>query len=126
MRNCRVERFNPSRMAAPWGPASTHRVFFRVARMCARSASSSVCGFQLSVHKAGRSDEGDPLWNRVKQVSTFASTDCSPHRAPPDEWNEAEGGVEAVFRIAGQFLAKNLFLIEQAENDDGNEEGKDR
>ena len=28
--------------------------------------------------------------------------------------------------VAGQFLAKNLFLIEQAENDDGDQEGNDR
>jgi len=31
-----------------------------------------------------------------------------------------------IARVAGQFLAKNLFLIEQAENDDGEQEGKDR
>ena len=35
-------------------PPSTHRVFFKVARMCARSASSSVCGFQLSAAEASR------------------------------------------------------------------------
>jgi hypothetical protein len=28
--------------------------------------------------------------------------------------------------VAGQFLANNLFFIEQAENDDGDQEGKDR
>lgn len=44
----------------------------------------------------------------------------------PEEWDEPEAGVEAIFGIAGQFLAKNLFLIEQAENDDGDEEGKNR
>ena len=44
----------------------------------------------------------------------------------PEEWNEPEAGVKTVFGIAGQFLTKNLFLIEQAEDDNGNEEGKNR
>jgi len=49
-----------------------------------------------------------------------------PVMLSPEEGYEPEAGVEAVFRIAGQFLAKNLFLVEQAENNDGDEEGKNR
>jgi hypothetical protein len=42
IRNCSVDRFIPSRVAAPRGPDSTHFVSFTVARMCARSVSFSV------------------------------------------------------------------------------------
>ncbi len=44
----------------------------------------------------------------------------------PEERHKPEARVEAVFRIAGQFLAKNLFLIEQANNDEWDEKGKNR
>ena len=42
MRNCSVERFIPNLAAAPFGPETTRRVCFKVARICARSASSKV------------------------------------------------------------------------------------
>src|SRR5215471_2386381 len=50
MRNWSVERFIPSRSAAPLGPAITHFVFFSVSRISARSVSamvwnSNVAGF---------------------------------------------------------------------------------
>ena len=41
-RNCRVERFIPRRMAAPFGPPSTQFVSSSAARMCLHSASSRV------------------------------------------------------------------------------------
>lgn len=43
----------------------------------------------------------------------------------PEERHEAEARVETVFGIAGQFLPKNLFLIEQANNDEWDKQGKD-
>ena len=42
MRNCRVDRFMPSRAAAPFGPAITQRCARGRARMWRRSACSSV------------------------------------------------------------------------------------
>jgi hypothetical protein len=44
----------------------------------------------------------------------------------PDEWDESEAGAEAVFRIAGQFLAQNLFFVEETENDQRDEEKEGR
>lgn len=44
----------------------------------------------------------------------------------PEKWDEPEASVQAIFRVAGQFLAKNLFLIQQANNDEWDEEGKNR
>src|ERR1700685_1573948 len=44
MRKYRVERFIPKRAAAPFGPASTPFVCFKVLQMWPRSASSSVMG----------------------------------------------------------------------------------
>src|SRR4029077_7731659 len=44
IRKCTVDRFMSRRAAAPLGPAITHFVSFSAARMCARSASSMVCG----------------------------------------------------------------------------------
>jgi hypothetical protein len=35
----------------------------------------------------------------------------------PEEWDKPEAGVEAIFGIAGQFLAQDLFLVEEPEND---------
>ena len=42
IRNWRVERFIPRRVAAPFGPETTHRVSFKVAMICARCACSRV------------------------------------------------------------------------------------
>ena len=39
---CSVDRFIPSRAAAPFGPATTQPVSRSAARMCSRSASASV------------------------------------------------------------------------------------
>ena len=52
--------------------------------------------------------------------------------AHPPQWNlpevrhQTKASAEAIFGVAGQFLAKNLFLIEQANNDEWDEEGKNR
>jgi len=35
-------------------------------------------------------------------------------RVLPDEGDETEAGAQAVFGIAGQFLAQDFFLVEQA------------
>src|SRR4029077_18634326 len=40
--SCKVERFIPRRVAAPFGPATTQPVSQRAPRMCSRSASASV------------------------------------------------------------------------------------
>ena len=42
MRKWSVERFIPSRIAAPLGPDTTHLVSFRIERMCSRSTSTRV------------------------------------------------------------------------------------
>ena len=44
----------------------------------------------------------------------------------PEERDEPEAGAQAVFGIAGQLAAEDSFLVEQAQDDAGDEEGKGR
>jgi hypothetical protein len=66
-----------------------------------------------------------PLAQRQEQVSEQEHIYFFDARST-EKGNEPEAGVEAIFGIAGQFSAKNLFLIEQANNDEWDEEDKNR
>ena len=44
----------------------------------------------------------------------------------PEKWDGPEAGLEAIFGIAGLFLAKDFFFVEETKDDDGDEEGKNR
>src|SRR5271157_262950 len=68
----RVERFNPGFIAAPFGPASTQRVCFRVAIMWARSASSKVRGFQPSAPGPGRGSSATGTFNSGPELRMTA------------------------------------------------------
>src|SRR5262249_44053929 len=57
MRDGSVDRFNPSREAAPSGPATTQSLFSKAARICWRSASSSASRI-LPEGAAARLDAG--------------------------------------------------------------------
>ena len=62
-----------------------------------------------------------PVALRTKLTSNALFRGCGL----PEERHEAEAGAETIFGVAGQFSAKNLFLIEQAENHEWDEKGKD-
>ena len=59
IRKCRVERFIPSRAAAPCGPATTQFVSFKIDMMCSRSASLRVLPLVSSSWYAMRSQSGE-------------------------------------------------------------------
>ena len=44
----------------------------------------------------------------------------------PEVRHQTKAGVEAIFGIAGQFLAQNFFFVEETKDDQRNEENEGR
>jgi len=64
-----------------------------------------------------------PKGVRPKASAAGPYTAAFCHACLPDEWDEAEVGAEAIFGIAGQFLAEKLLLAVNAEDKDPNRQG---
>ena len=75
MRYCGVDRFNPSRAAAPLGPLRTHPVSSSTSRICLRLTSSSVSCL------AGLASLPVPVSPQTSTVESVGATTTLEHGA---------------------------------------------
>ena len=89
MRDCRVDSFRPRRAAAPSGLATTQLVFWRLARICSRSASSSAVG----VLPAGTA--GTKPTKTARRGNPLTSAGYANRNQFPQAWREQQAQIVA-------------------------------
>ena len=96
IRNCRADRFNPKRVAAPFGPERTQFVSFRVAEIGSRSACFRVWRLPSPCGCCGTSEFGrrafsgcDSICRPLPRSSASVVGIGSP--TAPERRREAEG-----------------------------------
>lgn len=67
------------------------------------------------------------LIHHVRHVAPFKRLSLSvevSRKALPDKRDKTKLSLQTIFGIAGQFLAENLFLVKETQNDERNEQRK--